>query len=230
MYSGNSKITLIYLVAGVGKRMGLNYPKQFLEINGKPLFIYALEKAESFPEIDDIILVTGKDSIDIVKNIVEKYSIKKVKKIVIGGSERQYSVENGLNECSNPNNYIAIHDGVRPFLKREYFVNSIDILSKDVNLSGVVIGVPLKDTIKRIDSENNVVETPKREEYVAVQTPQIFRYDDIKEGYIQARKEEFLGTDDSSLVERLGKKIKILIGDYGNIKVTTKEDLNYLDM
>ncbi|WP_293720606.1 2-C-methyl-D-erythritol 4-phosphate cytidylyltransferase [uncultured Cetobacterium sp.] len=227
MYCGDSKITLILAAAGVGKRMNLGYPKQFLEIDGKPLFIIALEVAQKSDLIKDVVIVTGEDSIEFVSKACEEYKISKVRKVVAGGKERQYSIENALEYCED-NSIIAVQDGVRPFLKERYFSESLEILDKDIELSGVVVGVPLKDTIKRVDLSGVVVETPKREQYIAVHTPQIFRGKVLKEAYNKARHDNFLGTDDSSLVERLGKEIKVIIGDYDNIKITTVEDLKFL--
>jgi len=227
MYCGNSKIVLIVAAAGVGKRMNLGYPKQFLEIDGKPLFINSLEVAEKSDSIDEIVITTGKESIELVKELCEIYGISKVKNIISGGKERQYSIENALEYCED-NSIIAVQDGVRPFLKDKYFSQALKMLEEDLKIDGIVVGVPLKDTIKKVNINGEVIETPKRDEYIAVHTPQIFRGNILKEAYKKARESNFLGTDDSSLVERIGGKIKVLIGDYDNIKVTTVEDLKFL--
>ncbi|MGL4999064.1 MAG: 2-C-methyl-D-erythritol 4-phosphate cytidylyltransferase [Cetobacterium sp.] len=227
MYCGDFKITLILAAAGVGKRMNLGYPKQFLEISGKPLFIQTLEVAQNSTLIKDIIVVTGEDSISFVEDSCEKYNISKVKKIVKGGSERQYSIGNALEYCDD-NCIIGIQDSVRPFLKEKYFNESLELLTLDKKIDGVVIGVPLKDTIKKIDLNGMVVETPKRDEYIVIHTPQIFRSEILKRAYKKAKEDMFLGTDDSSLVERVDGKIKVIIGDYDNIKITTVEDLKFL--
>lgn len=225
MYSGNSKITLILATAGVGKRMGLNYPKQFLEMDGKPLFLTTIEKAEKIDIIKEIVVVTREEDIPFVTS--QTKDMKKIKAIVVGGTERQHSISNALNYCSK-SEFIAVQDAVRPFMKERYFYEALEILNRDSEIDGVVVGTRLKDTIKRVDSDNNVIETPRREEFVAVQTPQIFRENILKTAYTKALEDNFLGTDDSSLVERVGGKVKILIGDYDNIKVTTKEDLIFL--
>ncbi|MGL4947203.1 MAG: 2-C-methyl-D-erythritol 4-phosphate cytidylyltransferase [Cetobacterium sp.] len=227
MYCGDSKITLIVAAAGVGKRMNLGYPKQFLEVEGKPLFIHVLEIAQKSILIKDIIVVTGEDSIEFIKSSAEKYGISKVKKVVKGGSERQYSIENALEYCED-NSIIGIQDGVRPFLKERYLSESLELLTLNKTLDGTVIGVPLKDTIKKVNLDGTITETPRREEYIAVHTPQIFRAEILKRAYKKAREDMFLGTDDSSLVERIGGKVKVIIGDYDNIKITTVEDLKFL--
>ena len=227
MYCGNSKITLIIAAAGIGKRMNLGYPKQFLEIDGKPLFMKPLEVAENSDSVDAVIINTGEESIELVKELCKTYGISKVKNIVSGGKERQYSIENALEYCKD-NSIIAVQDGVRPFLKDKYFSQALKMLGEDLKIDGIVVGVLLKDTIKKVNIDGEVIETPKREEYIAVHTPQIFRGKILKDAYKKAREDNFLGTDDSSLVERIGGKIKVLIGDYDNIKVTTVEDLKFL--
>lgn len=227
MYCGDSKITLIIAAAGVGKRMKLGYPKQFLEIDGKPLFIRSLEVAERSEYVSEIIISTEQESIELVEQLCKKYKIFKVKNIISGGDERQYSIENALEYCED-NSIIAVQDAVRPFLKEKYFYQALEMFEEDLKIDGVVVGIPLKDTIKRVSIDGKVIETPKREEYIAVHTPQIFKGRILKEAYKKAREDNFLGTDDSSLVERIGGKVKILIGDYDNIKITTVEDLKFL--
>ena len=227
MYSGDSKITLIVAAAGVGKRMNLGYPKQFLEIEGKPLFLKVLEVAEKSSTIESIIVVTGLESIELVKKFCKEYQIQKMTRVVAGGKERQYSIENALEYCQD-NSIIAVQDGVRPFLKEKYFSQALEILERDLDIDGAVVGVPLKDTIKRVNSNGEVIETPRRDEYIAIHTPQIFRGKILKEAYRKAREDKFLGTDDSSLVERIGGRIKVIIGDYDNLKITTVEDLKFL--
>lgn len=230
MYCCNTKIkksvSLILAVAGIGKRMGLKYPKQFLKINDKPLFIFPLEIAEKNGIIDEIIIVTNKQNIELVENYCKQFKIKKIKAIVAGGKERQHSVQNAL-QLVNDENIVLIQDGVRPFLKDKY----IDECCKSVALDGVssVVGVCVKDTIKVINPDYSVISTPKRENLIAVQTPQAFLAKTLKKAFKIAEKENFIGTDDASLVEKIGEKVKIILGDYDNIKITTQEDLTFLE-
>lgn len=229
MYSSDSeikkrKITLILAAAGIGKRMGLDYPKQFFEHNGKPLFIFPLEIAEKSSLIDEIIIVTNENNIDLVEKQCNKYNIKKVKKILAGGKERQDSIYNALKEDEG-STYILVQDGVRPFMKEKYIEMTCAALDRDKSLAGAVIGVPVKDTIKVVGLDGEILATPNRAGLVAVHTPQTFRGDILKKAYKKAEAEKFLGTDDSSLVERIGEKVKIITGDYNNIKITTLEDL-----
>lgn len=229
MFSSNSEIryTLIVAAAGVGKRMGLSYPKQFLEYNGKPLFINVLEIGEKSKLISDIIIVTGKELKEEVKNMCEKFKITKVKYIAEGGRERQDSIYNALKYCDK-NSIIAVQDGVRPFFKEKYLENAFNELKDNSHIDGVVVGVPVKDTIKVVNEEGIIISTPVRSTLVAAQTPQVFRGKILIEAYEKAKEENFLGTDDSSLVEKYGGKVKISLGDYGNIKITTIEDISFL--
>lgn len=229
MFSSNSEIryTLIVAAAGVGKRMGLSYPKQFLEHNGKPLFINVLEIGEKSKLISDIIVVTGKELKEEVKSMCEKFKITKVKHIAEGGKERQDSIYNALKFCDK-NSIIAVQDGVRPFFKEKYLEDALNELKNNSHIDGVVAGVPVKDTIKVVNEEGIIISTPVRRTLVAAQTPQVFRGKILIEAYEKAKEENFLGTDDSSLVEKYGGKVKISLGDYGNIKITTIEDINFL--
>lgn len=225
MYSSNLKVTLILAAAGVGKRMGLGYPKQFLEYKGKPLFIMPLETAQKSSIIDDIIVVTNSENVTLVENHCKNYGITKVKKVTAGGKERQNSIYNALKFDDN-SDIILVQDGVRPFLKEKYIEECCSVVAQEK--VGAVVGVQVKDTIKVIDKNFEVVSTPKRADLIAVHTPQAFEGKILKEAYERAEKESFLGTDDSSLVERIGGKVKIVLGDYDNIKVTTQEDLKFL--
>lgn len=229
MFSSNSEIryTLIVAAAGVGKRMGLSYPKQFLEHNGKPLFINVLEIGEKSKLISDIIVVTGKELKEEVKSMCEKFKITKVKHIAEGGKERQDSIYNALKFCDK-NSIIAVQDGVRPFFKEKYLEDALNELKNNSHIDGVVAGVPVKDTIKVVNEEGIIISTPVRSTLVAAQTPQVFRGKILIEAYEKAKEENFFGTDDSSLVEKYGGKVKISLGDYGNIKITTIEDISFL--
>lgn len=231
MYCSKTKIkektVFILAAAGKGKRMGLDYPKQFLKINEEPLFYYSLKTAFRNKKIDEIIIVTNKENINYIKDYCkEKKFDTKVKKIIAGGEERQNSVYNAIKEI-NEAKYVIIQDAARPFLKEKYIEESLKILENGYD--ACVIGVKCKDTIKKINSSNEIVETPKRDELVAIHTPQTFKFELIKFAHEKAVEENFYSTDDSALVERIGKKVKFIQGDYDNIKITTVEDLKYLE-
>ncbi|MBR8701994.1 2-C-methyl-D-erythritol 4-phosphate cytidylyltransferase [Fusobacterium sp. DD29] len=229
MYCGDTeieyKVTVIVAAAGVGKRMKLGYPKQFLEWNGKPLFITPLEVANNCSLVDDIIVTTNKENVEIVKNLCRKFKITKVKAVTPGGKERQNSIYNALL-CDENSDIILVQDGVRPFLKEKYIKECCDIVVKEKK--GAIVGVKVKDTIKIINENMEVVSTPLRENLIAVHTPQAFPGNILKDAYKKAEEDEFLGTDDASLVERMGYPVKIVPGDYDNVKITTQEDLKFL--
>ncbi|UUV19241.1 2-C-methyl-D-erythritol 4-phosphate cytidylyltransferase [Fusobacteria bacterium ZRK30] len=226
MHSSNAEIDYYYIVAaaGVGKRMGLDYPKQFLEVGGKPIFIKTLEVIEKNHRVTGIVVVTNKEYISEVKKMCETFKINKVIDVVSGGKERQDSIYNAL-EYLPKESIIGVQDGVRPFIEDRYIEDSYTKLMKETNLDGIVVGVPVKDTIKVVNSKGEVVETPKRDQLFAAQTPQVFRGEILHSSYEQAKKQKFLGTDDSSLVEKAGGSVGIILGSYENIKITTPEDL-----
>ena len=229
MYCGDTeieyKVTVIVAAAGVGKRMKLGYPKQFLEWNGKPLFITPLEVANNCSLVDDIIVTTNKENVEIVKDLCRKFKITKVKAVTPGGKERQNSIYNALL-CDENSDIILVQDGVRPFLKEKYIKECCNIVAKEKK--GAIVGVKVKDTIKIINENMEVVSTPLRENLIAVHTPQAFPGNILKDAYKKAEEDGFLGTDDASLVERMGYPVKIVPGDYDNVKITTQEDLKFL--
>jgi 2-C-methyl-D-erythritol 4-phosphate cytidylyltransferase len=214
----------IVAAAGVGKRMGLDYPKQFLEIDGKPIFIKTLEVIEKSEIVEGIVVVTNKEYISKVKELCKNFGITKLKEVVAGGKERQDSIYNALLQIPK-NTIVGVQDGVRPFIEERYIYDSYNKLMSESQLDGIVIGVPVKDTIKIIDKNRKILETPNRATLFAAQTPQIFRSEILRTAYEMAKEEDFLGTDDSSLVERLGGNIEFIVGSYENIKITTPEDL-----
>lgn len=228
MYSGDSEVTekkfgIIIAAAGSGKRMNMGVKKQYIELDGKEIYLHPVITAEKSPLIDEIIIVAPQEDIELIKEQCCSYNISKLKAVVPGGAERQDSIYEGLKNCSC--RYVAIQDGARPFMREEYLEFSYEELRQNSCLNGVVIGVKAKDTVKIIDNMGFIVETPKRENLVMAQTPQTFETRYLKEIYERAREEKFLGTDDSSLVERYGGVVKVLAGDYENIKITTVEDL-----
>ena len=216
--------TAIVLAAGQGKRMKSKIQKQFLLLKGKPVLFYSISCFEKSSEIDDIIIVTGAESVEYVKReIVEPFGFQKVKAVVTGGKERYDSVYEGLKACQNCD-YVFIHDGARPFVTEEM----IERGKKAVIAGGAcVLGVPSKDTVKITDEEGFVESTPKRARVWNIQTPQIFSYDLIRGAYESIRKKDMTGvTDDAMVVEQeTGTKILLVEGSYQNIKITTPEDL-----
>lgn len=213
----------IIVAAGQGRRMGTKASKQFLEFEGRPILAYTLKKFQDCKEIDEIIVVTNEENIDYCKlNIVDKYSFDKVKDIVPGGSERQFSVCNGIRKVNKSSDIVLIHDGVRPFVKIE---NILDTIKGAIDNRACILGVKAKDTIKITNKNNIIINTPNRDDLWHIQTPQAFEYKLIKESYESALKDGIYVTDDAMIVERLGIDVMIAEGSYDNIKITTMEDL-----
>ena len=214
--------TAVIVAAGKGKRMGTDISKQFLPLCGKEILTHTVEVFEKADRIRDIVLVTGTDSLQDVQDMVWEYGWQKVISVVAGGKERQDSVWNGLQAISEDTEIVLIHDGVRPFVTEEILDLSIETA---VEMGGCAAGVPAKDTIKVCNSENIAVDTLDRSTLWQIQTPQTFRKELIVKAYEQAKAEGFLGTDDASLAENSGYSVKVIMGSYRNIKITTTEDL-----
>ena len=214
-------ISAIVLAGGRGKRMNYHKSKQFIEIKGKPVLVYTLEKFIYNKSIDEVILVLPEDEVDYCKKeVLQRYSLK-VDRIVIGGKERQDSVFNAL-EAMEKADIVLIHDGARPFINEKIIEEGI----KYANIYGAAApGVTPKDTIKIKNEDNISVDTPDRNTLVAVQTPQCFKYDEIYQCHRKIKEENAIVTDDTSVVERYGHKVYLYEGDYTNIKIPTPEDL-----
>lgn len=216
------KVSVVIAAAGLSSRMKTKVNKQFLNINSKPVLAHTLEAFSNCEEVDEIVLVTQEIELEnCKKNIVEKYSIGKIKEIVIGGATREESVYNGLKKVSADTDIIISHDGARPFIKENHIIESIRVA---LDTGACILGVPVKDTIKVVEA-GSVERTPKRDRLWAIQTPQTFKKNIIIEAYENAKRLGLSGTDDSSLVEYMGLDVKIIMGDYNNIKITTLEDM-----
>lgn len=218
-----SKSVGIILAAGSGKRMKSNIAKQYLLVHDKPVLYYSLKAFED-SEIDEMVLVLSEDMEDYCrKNILELYQFNKITGIIYGGKERYDSVYNALKSIKDCG-YVLVHDGARPCIQ----VETINRMLKEVQVSqACVIGVPTKDTIKIVNDDNIVIETPNRERVWNVQTPQAFQFDLLKKAHENLRlQKDIRVTDDAMVVETmLNVPVKMVEGDYSNIKVTTPEDL-----
>ena len=213
---------VVIVAAGTGSRMNMGLSKQFIKIEGKEVIAYTIEKFYNNPNIEDIVVVVKEEECEFFKKeILDKYNFKNIK-IAYGGKERQDSVYNGLKLLDEKCSFVLIHDGARPFVSDKIIKNSIEEVK---NHKAIVVGVPVKDTIKVIDNDKNIVDTPNRSVLWAVQTPQTFDYNILLDAYDDAFKNGFYGTDDAMLVERIGYKVKMVEGSYNNIKITTQEDL-----
>ena len=217
-------ITAIVLAAGKGNRMQSDIPKQYLDLLGKPVLYYSLQAFED-SSVDDIILVTGKEDVEYCRNeIIDKYRLSKVSNIVEGGSERYWSVKNGLL-CAGDADYVLIHDAARPCVTRQMIEDSIEEVKRSV---ACTVGVPVKDTIKVVDADGYSMDTPVRSTLWQIQTPQSFRYADLMDAYKKMELQDATDiTDDTMIMERFAdQKTKVIMGDYCNLKITTPEDLD----
>jgi 2-C-methyl-D-erythritol 4-phosphate cytidylyltransferase len=209
--------------AGQGKRMKAGKNKLFIELSGIPIIVYTLRVFEEDPDCRGIILSINPAEKDYFNQLIAAYGLKKIKKLVMGGKERQQSVYNGLQHAEE--DIVLVHDGARPFIN----LGQISELTAAASLhGGAVIAVPVKDTIKKA-ANKKVLETVERSSLWAVQTPQAFRVSILKRAYEQAEAEAFLGTDDASLLERINEQVVIIEGNYDNIKITTQEDLYFAE-
>lgn len=216
-------ISAIILAGGKGKRMGSAISKQFIDIKGKPIIYYTLKKFSENKKIDNIIVVLPEDEVKYFKeNILKKYELR-INKIVIGGKERQDSVYNALKSLKNSStDIVLIHDGARPFISERIINEGI----KFAEIYGAAApGVMPKDTIKVKNEKNFSVDTPNRANLVSIQTPQVFKFDEILECHEKIRYNGKMVTDDTMVVEKYGYSVYIYDGEYTNIKVTTPEDL-----
>jgi len=214
--------SVIIPAAGSGSRMESQKNKQFLELSGKAVIIHTLLAFEKCDYVDEIIIVTKQSEIELFKELILTYSLKKTIKYVVGGKTRQASVYQGIMAVNEESKFVAVHDGARPFIKA---TDLSRLFETAYELKSVAAGVPSKDTIKRVGPNNEVIETLNRNELWNIQTPQIFERLLIEAAYKFAERENYQGTDDSSLVEYMGESVYIVMGNYENIKITTAEDI-----
>lgn len=220
----NEKNVAIVLAAGQGKRMKSSVPKQYLLLGDRPVLFYALDTFQKSNKIDEIILVTGHNQIDYCRNeVVNKYGFSKVVDVIEGGSERYLSVICGIKTVKAADN-IFVHDGARPFVTLDMIERCLGSVRQ---WEACAVGVPVKDTIKIVDENGFITHTPDRNYVWAIQTPQVFRYEVLAKAYEKLMEQNQTNvTDDAMVVEKmLGKQVKIVMGDYKNIKITTPEDL-----
>ena len=218
-------VSAIILAAGRGIRMNNDIRKQYLLLAGRPISAHTLLVFDDCPFIDKIFLVIPKEDIEFChKEILCPLNLQKKVNLVFGGAERQDSVYNGLIAADNAikDGIVVIHDAVRPFVSQENIARCI-ICAKE--FGACILGIPVPDTIKTVNSSGYIENTIKRDTIWLAQTPQVFQYDLIRQAYEYAKRKGYAVTDDASLVERIGKKVKVICGSRYNIKITTQEDL-----
>ena len=219
-----SWVTALVPAAGIGARMHLDLAKPLLEVKKKPIILYTLDVLQESSFVDEIILIFCKDNLEEGRRLVKKHKISKVSRVIEGGATRKQSVSRGLDVVSAKTELVMIHDGVRPFVDE----GSISRVVEEARLHGAaVLGVPVKSTIKKVDKRLDIDMTLKRDLLWEIQTPQVFERELIQKAYL--RMSQHAVPDDAALVELMGKKVRVVMGSYFNIKITTQEDLVFAE-
>ncbi|MFH1655469.1 MAG: 2-C-methyl-D-erythritol 4-phosphate cytidylyltransferase [Candidatus Omnitrophota bacterium] len=214
------KVAAVIPAAGKGIRFNKKNPKPLVLLNSRPILVHTLNALARNKLIDNIVLVVNKKDLGKFKEIIRGYNFRKVIKIVAGGATRRKSVENGLKAVNKDADLVLIHDGVRPFISSKIISLAIKAAKK---FGAAVVAVPAKSTIKEIGRNLLVKKTLNRDVLWEIQTPQVFKKDIITRAYNKLKN--LKAFDDASLVEKMGKSVKIVPGSYENIKITTPEDL-----
>ena len=214
-------VSAVIVAAGTSKRMNDGVDKLAVQLSGKPLLAWTISRFESAEIIDEIIVVTREDDIGKVKEMTKSEGFRKVSSVVKGGAYRQQSTQNGLNAISNDSKVVLIHDGARPLIRTSDIKRIVESAEEN---GAALLAVPSKDSVKEV--QNGIItQTLPRESIWLAQTPQGFRKELLQEAFSSAEKEGYIGTDEASLVERLGKDVAIVEGHSSNIKVTVTSDI-----
>jgi 2-C-methyl-D-erythritol 4-phosphate cytidylyltransferase len=217
-------VAAIIPAAGVGVRMQSQIPKPYLLLAGKPILAHTLEVFEAVREIQEITVVAHPDDLEYCREeVIAPHGFKKVLRLVPGGKERQDSVYHALKTLQQEDpEIILVHDGVRPFITPEHIRR---VIKAALRHGGAVMGLPAQDTLKRVNSQGEVIHTLDRKDIWQIQTPQGFQADLLWRAFVEAYSRNFYGTDEASLVEEMGQPVVVIPGDPCNLKITTPEDL-----
>jgi 2-C-methyl-D-erythritol 4-phosphate cytidylyltransferase len=218
------KTFAIIPAAGKGKRSSASIPKQYIKFNGKELIVYTLEAFQKNKLIDEIIVAAHPDYFPLLEKLKKKYKLTKISRIAKGGKERQDSVYNALKEIEADKDDLAVvHDAARPLLSQKILANAILTAKKKGN---ALVCIKARDTlVKGTDVVNSYL---NRDEIYYVQTPQIFKYQDLMRAMKKAYAEGFLATDESMLIKNLGIEVNIVEGSLSNFKVTSVDDIAFI--
>lgn len=209
---------VVIVAGGKGLRMGTDLPKQFLEMLGKPVLMHTIEAFKSYDEDISVVLVLPKEQVEFWESLCEKHSFQIEHIVAHGGAERFFSVKNGLNQITEENSVVAIHDGVRPLVSKATIAECFDVAQEKGNAIPCV-GVP--DTVRVVDETgSNVID---RNTIRLVQTPQTFRFSVLKDAYDIVFTPDI--TDDASVIEKNGMTVNLVEGNRGNMKITSPGDL-----
>ncbi len=221
------RVAAIVPAAGEGKRMKGKVKKPFLLLKGKPILAHTLDLLERQPFIEKIWVAGPQEEVSSCGLMVEKYHLQKVAEVVVGGKTRQESVWNALKKAGREWDLILVHDAVRPLCPPELVRKVVETAGET---KAAILGVAVKDTIKSVKSSMVIQETLDRSKLMSAQTPQVFETGLLFEAFEKALADKFVSTDEASLVERLGKPVRIVEGSYENIKITVPEDLVLADL
>jgi 2-C-methyl-D-erythritol 4-phosphate cytidylyltransferase len=226
--SSNTAPVVVGLIAGGGSgtRLGRAGGKQLLEVAGKPVLAWSTDAIALADCVSELVVVCDPERVsDYAAALSETLVTDKALSFVAGGAERTDSIRAGLAAVPEGAQYVAIHDGARPLFESKVLDEAIELLDREPEISGVIIGHPVSDTLKRADAEWGIIETVDRSELWQVQTPQVFRLTDLLAAYSKADEAGIRATDDAALLEQAGYRLKLMQGSRNNIKVTAPEDL-----
>jgi 2-C-methyl-D-erythritol 4-phosphate cytidylyltransferase len=216
-------VTAIVAAGGQGLRMKGDAPKQFLMLGDRPILFHSLQRLAECPRVDDLIVVVPADHLKYTQTLLhEEYPLAKPSRVVPGGEERQDSVRAGLEELSLECDLVVVHDAVRPLVSNALLVAVIQAAEKD---GAATAAIQPADTIKLVDSDRQVSENLPRSMLWQIQTPQAYRKDLLVRAHQRAFEDNFYGTDDSILLERMGVRVRLVPGHPRNLKITTPDDL-----
>jgi 2-C-methyl-D-erythritol 4-phosphate cytidylyltransferase len=225
-------LALVVAAAGYGTRLESGVPKQYVPLLGIPMLQRTLDTLGNCPAVDAIVVVVNESDIEYCRSELVKERIAKVVKVTSGGDERALSVRNGLAALAEAGRWdlVGVHDGARPLITCDEVNRTAEALAADERLAGAVLGIPSTDTIKIVDEDGVVVDTPERRSIWRAQTPQVFRWEDLMDAYAETPEDELLrSTDDASLVEARGGRVLMVKGSAENFKVTDRVDLRHAE-
>lgn len=223
-----SRIAAIIPAAGLGTRMGTEVPKQFLELDGMPLVIFALRRLAECAEITDFFIATRADDVLFLQDKVSKTGLGRPARVIHGGDTRQQSVANALAQVDASTEVVLVHDAVRPFVTREQVER---VISEARSRGAAILGIPAIDTVKEVKRASlpedvaRISATIPRERIVLAQTPQAFKYAILREAFRKAQEDGASGSDEAQLVERVGQDVFVVLGSERNLKITRPRDM-----
>jgi 2-C-methyl-D-erythritol 4-phosphate cytidylyltransferase len=224
------KVSVIIPAAGLGTRMGRPAPekaglsrKQFMLLSGSPILIHTIRKFVGSPLVTEIVVALREDDLAWAEELFETHGLRKNVRTVVGGESRQQSVENALATIGDGAELVAVHDAVRPFIDKDVIER---VIREACQTGAAIVGIVPVDTVKQVH-RNKVRATLTRERLILTQTPQVFRLDLLRQAFERARQDLFIGTDESSLVERLEQvEVSVVLGTDRNIKITKPGDMD----